>query len=89
MLSLQTPTVSPLLDEVGHEGKAETFNSFITSIFNTDNGPQDAQSPGLEDQDCGSDEVPTGFELVQELLLQLNAHKTTGPDEIQPRLLKE
>ncbi|KAK4811903.1 hypothetical protein QYF61_017427, partial [Mycteria americana] len=90
----KAPTIGPLLDGVGHltnkdEDKADTFNSFFTSVFNTSDALWDAWSPRLEDHDWGSDKVPDDFELVQDLLLQLNAHKTMGPDEIQPRLLKE
>ncbi|GAB0206331.1 hypothetical protein GRJ2_003178100 [Grus japonensis] len=43
--------IDPLLDEVGHEDKAETLNAFFTSVFNTSDGPWDPRSPGLEDHD--------------------------------------
>ncbi|KAK4816746.1 hypothetical protein QYF61_022298 [Mycteria americana] len=46
----------PLLDEVSHltsrdVDKVEMFNAFFTSVFNTDDGPWDSQSPVLEDCD--------------------------------------
>lgn len=93
LLSLQTPTIGPLLDGVCHltnrdEGKAETFNSSFSSIFNTSDAPWDAWSSGLEDHDWGNDKVPVDFEHVQDLLLQQNVHKMMGPDEIHPRVLK-
>ena len=45
-----------LLDEVDHLtnrdiDKAEMFNAFFASVFNTDDGPWDPQSPVFEDCD--------------------------------------
>ncbi|KAK4832011.1 hypothetical protein QYF61_020449 [Mycteria americana] len=54
--------IGPLLDE-GHR-KAETFNAFFTSVFNTDDGPWDPRSPVLEDGDRGDDKLPAHPELV-------------------------
>ncbi|KAK4810960.1 hypothetical protein QYF61_014432 [Mycteria americana] len=86
--------IGPLLDEVGHltnrdVDKAETFNAFFASVFNTDNGSWDPRNPLLEDRDWGDDKLPADPELVQDLLLQLDAHKSMGPDGIHPRVLKE
>ncbi|GAB0207774.1 hypothetical protein GRJ2_003243100 [Grus japonensis] len=52
-----------LLDEVGHLtnrdiDEAEMFNAFFTSVFNTNDGPRDLQSPVLEDRDWGDDKLP-------------------------------
>ncbi|KAK4807141.1 hypothetical protein QYF61_018482, partial [Mycteria americana] len=79
-----------LLDEVGHltnrdVDKAETFNAFFASVFNTNDGPWDPQSPVLEHHDWGHDKLPADSELVRDLLLQLDAHKSMGPDGIHPR----
>lgn len=47
-------SIGLLLDEISHLtngdiDKAETFNSFFASVFNTDVGPWEPQSPVLED----------------------------------------
>ena len=65
------------------------FNAFFFSVFNTDDGPGDPQSPVLEDCDWRDNKLPDNSELVQDLLLQLDAHKSVGPNEIHPRVLKE
>ncbi|KAK4830736.1 LOW QUALITY PROTEIN: hypothetical protein QYF61_013186 [Mycteria americana] len=66
--------IGPLLDEVGHLtnreiDKEKMFNAFFASVFNTDDGPYDPQSPVLEDCDCGNDKLPPDSEL-------LDAHKS-------------
>lgn len=53
--------------------KAETFNAFFTSVFNTNDGPWDSWSPGLENHVWESNNLPADFKMVQYLLLQLNA----------------
>ncbi|KAK4808482.1 hypothetical protein QYF61_005799 [Mycteria americana] len=58
-----------LLDEVSHVtnrdvDKAEMFKAFFTSVFNTNDGPWNPQSPLLEDHDCGGDKLPADSELV-------------------------
>lgn len=45
-----------LIDKFGHVtnrdvDKAETFNAFFNSVFNSDDGPWDSWSPVLEDHD--------------------------------------
>ncbi|KAK4819559.1 hypothetical protein QYF61_007070 [Mycteria americana] len=49
-------------------------------------GPPESWVP---DCDWGSEKFPADFELVQYLLLQLNANKSMGPNGIHPRVLKE
>ncbi|KAK4831728.1 hypothetical protein QYF61_018858 [Mycteria americana] len=84
-----------LLDEVSHltnrdVEKAEMFNTFFASVFNSDDGPWDVWSPVLEDHDWGGDDkLPANRELVRDLLLQLDVHKSTGCNGIHPRLPKE
>ncbi|RMC04164.1 hypothetical protein DUI87_18983 [Hirundo rustica rustica] len=80
-------------DEDGHltnrdMDKAETFNAFFASVFNTDDGPRGFQCPELEDYDCENDQLPVNPKLVQDLLLQLDLYKSMGPDGIHPRILK-
>ncbi|GAB0183669.1 mitochondrial enolase superfamily member 1 [Grus japonensis] len=69
--------------------KADPFNAFFTSVFNTNDGPWDPQSPVLEDCDWGDDKLPADPELVQDLLLQLDARKRVDPSGLYPRVLKE
>ncbi|KAJ7424102.1 hypothetical protein WISP_30412 [Willisornis vidua] len=69
--------------------KPEMFNAFFASIFNMDNGPRGSQCPELEDHDCEKHQLPADPELVWDLLLQLDPYKSTGPDGIYPRILKE
>ena len=54
-------TSSPNRDE----DKAETFNAFFASVFDTNDGPWDARSPGLEDHNRGSDKLPVDLNLCR------------------------
>ncbi|KAK4827622.1 hypothetical protein QYF61_019832 [Mycteria americana] len=52
--------------------------------------PWIAQSSELEDHDCGNSDFPfVDTEIVGDQLYQLNVHKSTRPDGINPRVLKE
>ena len=57
--------------------------------FNASDGPWDPWSPELEDCDCGNDKLPASSKRVQDLLLQLDAHKSMRPDGIHRRVLRE
>ncbi|GAB0206461.1 mitochondrial enolase superfamily member 1 [Grus japonensis] len=81
-------------DEVSHitnwdVDKAEMFNAFFASVFNTDDGPWDPWSPVLEDCDWGDDKLLANSEVVRDLLLHLDVHKSMGSDGIYPRIPKE
>lgn len=83
--------IDPLLVEVGnltnkYANKAEV-NAFFASVFNTNDGLGDTQSS--EFQDCDDDKLPANFELVQDLLLQLDAYKSMGSSGINPKVQKE
>ncbi|KAJ7404952.1 hypothetical protein WISP_142594 [Willisornis vidua] len=52
-------------------------------------GTRGFQCPELVDCDCKNDHLPVSPAIVQDLLLQLDAHKSIGPDGIYPRIFKE
>ncbi|KAJ7424043.1 hypothetical protein WISP_30579 [Willisornis vidua] len=63
---------------------------WVKNMFNNqDDRPRGSQCPELEDHDCKNDQLPVNPEIVQDLLLQLDPYKSTEPDEIYPRILKE
>lgn len=68
--------------------EAETFNAAFASFSNTGLVMGGVQSPGLDGHGWGSDELLADFELVWDLLLQLNTPKSMGPSGIPPRVLK-
>ena len=67
----------------------DSFNAFFASVFNADDGLWDPGCPEPEDQDGGNNKLPTDPERVWDLLLHLDPYKSTGPDGIHPRVLKE
>ena len=52
-------------------------------------GPGTPQSPELEGHDWGDDKLPADSKLAQDLVLQLDAHRSMGLGGIHPRVLKE
>ncbi|KAK4819089.1 hypothetical protein QYF61_025348 [Mycteria americana] len=88
--------LQPLVDGGGNtvtkdEEKAEVLNAFFTSVFNSRaNCSLGTQPLELEDRDGDQNGAPViQGEMVSDLLHHLDTHKSTGPDEIHPRVLKE
>ncbi|KAK4816845.1 hypothetical protein QYF61_023967 [Mycteria americana] len=88
--------LQPLVDGGGNtvtkdEEKAEVLNAFFASVFNSRaNCPLGTQPLELEDRDGDQNGAPMiQEEMVSDLLHHLDTHKSMGPDEIHPRVLKE
>jgi len=74
-----------------NEEKAEVRNAFFASVFNSETGySQGTQPPVLEDRHTEQNKSPiTQEKAVNDLLRHLDTYKSTGPDGIHPRVLKE
>ena len=67
--------------------KADNFNRFFASVFNTDQGPYDKEIPSRTDHELPDFQV--NADLVREKLEALKTSKSQGPDGLHPRVLKE
>ncbi|KAK4807071.1 hypothetical protein QYF61_018412 [Mycteria americana] len=88
--------LQPLVDGGGNtvtkdEEKAEVPNAAFASVFNSRaNCSLGTQPLELEDRDGDQNGAPIiQGEIVSDLLHHLDTHKSMGPDEIHPRVLKE
>ena len=73
------------------EEKTEVLNAFFASVFNSQTGySQDSQTPVVEDREGEQNKILViQEEAVSDLLWQLGTYMSTGPDGIQPRVLRE
>ncbi|KAJ7411769.1 hypothetical protein BTVI_48682 [Pitangus sulphuratus] len=72
------------------EDKAEVFNTFFASVFNSKTGcPQDNWPPELIDRDRKPNSPPCNPEGNSDLLSHLDPHKSMGPGGIHPRVMRE
>ena len=85
-----------LLDALGNvttedKEKAEVLSAFFTSAFNSQiSYPQGTLCPDLEVWADKRNIPPViQVEMVRELLLHVDCHKSRGPDGLHPRVLRE
>ncbi|CAM5111388.1 unnamed protein product, partial [Natator depressus] len=85
-------SVGPLLNEGGNlvtedVEKANVLNAFFASVFMN---KVSSQTAALGITEWGRDGQPSvEIEVVRDYLEKLDVHKSMGPDELHPRVLKE
>ncbi|KAF2343332.1 Reverse transcriptase domain, partial [Trinorchestia longiramus] len=90
---LKRDSIGPLIDSEGstqtnNKSKAKILNTFFTSVFTHEDLTEILQPHVLNTQEILSDGVFT-VEEVEEQHSILNPYKSTGPDGLGPRILKE
>ncbi|GAB0189774.1 mitochondrial enolase superfamily member 1 [Grus japonensis] len=87
--------VGPLRNETGDHitrdmEKAEVLNDFFASVFTGKCLSHTAQVAKGKGRDWENAELPTvGEDQVREYLRNLKVHKSMGPDELHPQVLRE
>ncbi|GAB0182532.1 mitochondrial enolase superfamily member 1 [Grus japonensis] len=70
--------------------KAEVPNNFFASVFTAKCSSHTAQVTEGKGRDWENEEPPTvGEDQVQDHLRNLKVHKSMGPDEMHPQVLRE
>jgi len=72
------------------EEKAEVLSNFFGIVFTDILSSHSSRVDGLQDRDWGSKAFPTvRDDQVHDHLRNLNIHKSMGPDEMHPRVLRD
>ena len=70
--------------------KAEVLNNFFASVFTGKCSSHTTQDTEVKGRDWENEELPTaGEDQVQDHLRNLKVHKSMGPDEMHPWVLRE
>jgi len=65
------------------------LNNFFASVFNSKCSSHNTQIAEGKGRDWDNEEPPTVEDQVQDCLRNLKMHKSMGPDEMHPRVLRE
>lgn len=86
--SVRNSETPPVQLSLSH-GDLSLANRNSPLLTHSSDGPWDPQSSELQDCVCGNDKPPSNCKPGQDLLLQMDAHKSAWPDRIHPTALRE